>query len=304
MTKRIPRNLIEHLGWRPNQTPPPPPTPTPSPPRPPSTQKAFTIERLIQEGKEFFNQDKDAAEKWIGLPLALTQAQEYATPQGNVASMPQLLAGKATAEKTNYLWKNWFTALSEEHVGLDQQKHYGRARKPIVLLIHGGGILTPERIFQAYTEGLTPQNAARFKQEEWDNLLKGTLPNGESIQIYNLEDVRKAKIPDPFGRYGVAVDFELAKSLATGYHDKTTFMNAPLVQARAGTLEYLEKYFDKAVTRGTVGNHHKLAVIDPQQPQGRVLFILNISDGLDGDSDLDDSGRFVGVAPEARGKKK
>ena len=47
-----------------------------------------------------------------------------------------------------------FTALSEENAGIDKNGKLAKAGEEVVLVLHGGGILTPERIRQAYSEGL------------------------------------------------------------------------------------------------------------------------------------------------------
>ncbi|MDI6738606.1 MAG: hypothetical protein QME12_08935, partial [Nanoarchaeota archaeon] len=162
----------------------------------------------------------------------------------------------------------------------------------------------PERIRQAYSDGLTQQNAAEYTNDEFDNLLKGILPSGESIDLYTVDDVKKG-IPEPFGRYAVWMPAEAAKATASGYHNKKVFMENPLVIARAGTLEHLDDYFEKAKkSDSTVGNWHRLGEIDFQQPQGRLLFIDSALNGLYGDNYLYNSGRFIGVAPEAHGARK
>jgi len=77
-------------------------------------------------------------------------------------------------------------------------------------------------------------------------------------------------------------------------------MNNPLVLARVGVKDHLDSYFDKAKHEGKVANWHIFNEVDPQQPQGRVLFVDSNNSGLVGSNDLDNDGRFVGVAPEAR----
>ncbi|MBU2637590.1 MAG: hypothetical protein KJ955_01325, partial [Nanoarchaeota archaeon] len=71
-----------------------------------------------------------------------------------------------------------------------------------------------------------------------------------------------------------------------------------LVIARAGTLEHLDGYFDKAKSSDKVGNWHRLGEINFRQPQGRLLFVYLTYYGLSGDDYLYYDGRFVGVAPE------
>ena len=198
--------------------------------------------------------------------------------------------------KKNYLWQNWFTALSEENAGIDKNGKLAKAGEEIVITLHGGGILTPERIRQAYSEGLTPQNAAKYT-DEFDSLLKGVLPSGESIDLYTVDDVKKGII-EPFGRYAVWMPAEAAKTTASNWHKKKEFMENPLVIARAGTLEHIEAYFKKAKSSDKVGNWHRFGEIDFRQPQDRLLFVSITDGGIDG-YDLDGDGSFVGVAPEA-----
>ncbi|MBI1968844.1 hypothetical protein HYS49_02950 [Candidatus Woesearchaeota archaeon] len=301
MIKIIPRELIKHLEWTPGQAahlvPPAPAAAVPVPQR-----GVFSLDDLINRGKPLYSDQQDGNGKLIGVAVSLQQTVEYAGAECLVASLPYLIAGKATADKNNYLWKNWFTALSEEDIGIDKKGAFVTKSSPVVITVHGGGILTPDRIMQAYREGLTPQNAAKFTNEEFDNLLRGVLPSGESIDLYTVDDVKRG-IPDPFGRYAVALDFKNAKATTSGYHAKTDFLKNPLVLSRAGTPNHLEAYFDKAKSGGTVGNWHRLAEIEPNHPQGRLLFLGNDDGGLDGFYSLFNLGRFVGVvAPEAHRK--
>jgi hypothetical protein len=298
----IPRELLKHLEWTPGQE-------IPTPPQPPlfvPSHSGYSIDDLVQRGKPFYSTELDSARNNIGVAVSLQQAIEYATMDGVVANMPFLVAGKAASDTNNYLWKNWFTALSEEDIGIDKEGLFVGRGKPVIMVVHGGGILTKERIIRAYAAGLTGQKAAKLDEgSEFDNLLRGILPNGESIQVYGVEDVKSGRIADPFGRYAVAVDFETAKRVTSGYLGKTDFMENQLVWARIGTLDHSESYFDKAqhTTNHNVGNWHRFAEIDPAVAQGRVLFVDDDYCGLSGYDSLSHDGRFVGVAPEAHREK-
>jgi hypothetical protein len=305
MTKIIPRDLIKHLEWVPGQQTPQKPVVNPTPTPQPVQQRTSSIDALIKNGKEFYSEQKDGKGNYIGVAIALQEAYDQMGSDGIIATLPYLIAGKAQADKRSYLWQKWFTGLSEENAGIDKNGSLVSRGNGIILSLHGGGILTADRIRQAYSEGLTPQNAAKFTDDEFDNLLRGVLPNGESINLYTVDDIVKGNIPDPFGRYAVWMPAETAKGTNSGYHKKKGFMENPLVIARAGTLEHLEKYFDKAKdSDGDVGCYHKFGEIDFRQPQGRVLFVDGYYFGLRGDIDLDNNGRFVGVAPEAPGARK
>lgn len=262
----------------------------------------ISIDALINRGREFYSDKKDSNRKYIGLAVALQDAVEQMGSDGIIATMPYLIAGKAKAGKKNYLWKKWLTALSEEYAGIDKNGRLAGKGEAIVLTVHGSGILTANRIMLAYSEGLTPQNAAKLTDEEFNNLLNGVLPSGESISLYTVDDIKNG-IPEPFGRYAVWMPAETAKS--SGYHSKSDFMGNELVIARAGTLEYLDAYFEKAkhISNNNVGDWHKFGEIDFHQPQGRALFVNGDYDGLNGGG-LGGSGRFVGVAAEPQGARK
>ena len=185
----------------------------------PVQQRTAGIEALVKNGSQFYSEEKDSDGNYIGVAVALQKAYDKMGNDAVIASMPYLIAGKANADKKNYLWQNWFTALSEENAGIDKKGKLVGAGEEIVITLHGRGILTPERIRQAYSEGLTPQNAAKYTDDEFDNLLKGVLPSGESIELYNVDDVKKG-IPEPFGRYAIWMPAEAAKATASGYHKR------------------------------------------------------------------------------------
>ncbi|MBI1968846.1 hypothetical protein HYS49_02960 [Candidatus Woesearchaeota archaeon] len=299
MIKIIPRELIKHLEWTPDQQLPQKPQVNPT--SQPVQQRTASIDALINSGREFYSEQKDSKGNYIGVAVALQEAMKQRGSDAIIATMPYLVAGKAQADKNNYLWKKWFTAFSEENAGIDKNGKLVRKGQGIVLTVHGGGILTTERIKQAYREGLTPQYAAKYTDTEFATLLNGVLPSGESIDLYTVDDVKNG-IPDPFGRYAVWMPAETAKSRSSGYHVKSDFMKNELVMARVGTLEHLDAYFEKAQhpPNQNLGNWHRFGEIDFQQPQGRLLFVLNTNNGLNGNLNLNLGGRFVGVvAPEA-----
>ena len=305
MTKIIPRDLIKHLEWIPGQQPTQKPIVNPIQTPQPIQLRTSSIDALIKNGKEFYSEQKDGKGNYIGVAVALQEAYDQMGSDGIIATLPYLIAGKAQADKKSYLWQKWFTGLSEENAGIDKKGSLVGKGNGIVISLHGGGILTADRIKQAYGEGLTPQNAAKFTDDEFDNLLRGVLPTGESINLYTVDDVVKGNISDPFGRYAVWMSAKTAKGTNSGYHKKKGFIENPLVIARSGTLEHLEKYFNKAKdSDGDVGCYHRFGEIDFRQPQGRVLFVNYAGGGLDGGSNLYSDGRFVGVAPEAPGARK
>src|SRR3989344_2558898 len=256
-----------------------------------------TVDDLILRGNnDFYCDDKNVGQKYkgiaenagVGVPVSLEKCLSWTgNNNGVVATMPFLVAGLSKAKPNNYLRERFHTAYSEEVSGIDTEGVYSKG-KPIVVVQHGIKLLLPDRIRKAYNDGLTPQNGAKLSPDEWKNVLNANNP------LYTVQDVRERKVKNPFGNYRVVLDLETAKATSSGYQDKNTFTNNELVIARAGTLEYLEAYFDNIKSGDTVGNWHKFGEIDPRVSQGRVLFVDCSYCSLYGSSYLDFSARFVG----------
>jgi hypothetical protein len=299
--KLIPRDKIKHLEWNPENGTPTPPVVTP--PNTTSTQASrYSLDDILK-GKTFYNADKNSAGNYIGVAIALQQALDYATPEGIVATMPELIAAKIKAESTHDLWKKWYGAHTEENIGLDTQGKYVPQGQGILITIHGGGLLTPERIQQAYTAGVI-DGSAKYTNEEFSGLLEGKI-NNEDMPLFLIDDIKKG-ITDMPRRYGVVLPLATIQSSKSGYHTKEEFLNNDLVIARAGGTQHLDAYFEKAkrTSDNMIGNWHAFNGRDPSVPQGRLLFLDNGYTGLYGNVSLNDDGRFVGVAPEAPSAKK
>ena len=254
------------------------------------------------------------------LPNALRRALEYAGNDGFVASMPQLLHARANASYDNIIWNTWFTANSEESVVKTPQGHH------VVVAVHGGGIFaSPERFERAYratvdprlnSEGLTKQYAAKISEREARDLLAGKLPDGTEIPIYSFSEFKQG-IADLPMRYAVVLDLEIARKSKRGYETFDVLKDDPLMIIRAGGVEPLAAYLDKAKARRntkTMGNWHPFNRIDPDEPQTRVLFLARTYDdvedeeqirdsgydadyGMGGDASMHNMGQYVAVAP-------
>ena len=256
------------------------------------------------------------------MPDALQQALEYAGDDGFVASMPALLHARANADYDNIMWNTWFTANTEESVVTTPQGNR------VVVAVHGGGIFASparfERVYRATVdrsspEGFTGQYAGKITQQEARDVLVGRLPDGNEIPVYSFEEFRQG-IADLPMRYGVILDFELARKSNNGQEPFEVLKDDPLMIVRAGGIEanaaYLDKYQARHNTKVT-GNWHPFNRIDPDQPQTRVLFLggnrgamdsegtpLSLGYGYDseygmgGDPSILGFARYVAVAPQ------
>ena len=255
------------------------------------------------------------------IPSALRRAQQFAGEDGFVASMPQLLHARAYAPYDNIIWNTWFTANSEESVvRTPQGKH-------VVVAVHGGGILaSPERMERSLhadlsrhnTEGLTGQTAIKIAAREARNVLEGRLPDGSEIPMYPFEEFR-CGIADLPRRYGVILDFALARQAKRGYERFEVLKDEPNMIVRAGGVEPLARYLDRFQARHDtrlMGNWHPYNRIDPDEPQTRIPFLAgnrggvgsegkdqglgwgyDADYGMGGDASTVGMARYVAVAP-------
>jgi len=255
------------------------------------------------------------------LPNALRQALEYAGDNGCAASMPQLLHARVNASYDNIMWNTWFTANSEESVVTTPRGNR------VVVAVHGGGIFaSPERferslyadLVRSNPEGLTGQYAAKISQQETRGVLEGKLPDGTEFPIFPFDEFKRG-IADLPMRYGVILDFEMAQKSKSGYEAFDALRDEPNMIVRAGGVEPLAAYLDKARNRHNtkmMGNWHPYNRIDPDQPQTRVLFLAgnkggvgsegddeglgwgyDADYGMGGDASMVNMARYVAVAP-------
>jgi len=227
--------------------------------------------------------------------IALQRALRHAGDDGFVASMPQLLHARVNASYDNIIWNTWFTANSEENVVTTPQGNH------VVVTVHGGGVFaTPERIERSLRanldrsnpEGITGQYATKISAIEARNLLDGYLPDGNEFPLYPFDEFKRgiANLPRCFG---VALDFELAKKGKRGYVSFEALKDDPNMITRAGGVEPLAAYLDKAQARHEtklMDNSHAHPEIDPSQPQARILSLGGNKGGIGSEDESLDSG--------------
>ncbi len=254
------------------------------------------------------------------VPNALRRALDYAGDDGFVASMPQLLHARANAPYDNIIWNTWFTSNSEESVVTTPQGNH------VVVAVHGGGIYaSPERFERTYRasvdrsspEGFTGQYAGKISAREASDVLNGILPDGSEIPVFQFDEFRQGVADLPL-RYAVVLDFELARKSTRGYDPFDVLKDEPNMIVRAGGVEPLAAYLDKARDRHNtkiMGNWHPYNRIDPDQPQTRIPFLAgnqggvctqdddddlygyDAEYGMGGDACIHNMARYVAVAP-------
>lgn len=227
------------------------------------------------------------------VPTALRRALEYAGEDGFVASLPQLLHARANASYDNIIWNTWFTSYTEENVVTTPQGNH------VIVVVHGGGIYAaPERFERTYRasvdrnnpEGFTGQYSGKLSPREASDIQKGRLPDGTEIPVYSFDEFKRGVSNLP-RRYGVILDYEMARQSTRGFDTFEVLRDEPNLIARAGGVEPLAAYLDKAQARHDskiMGNWHPYNRIDPSQPQTRVVFLAGNQGGVGTEDDDDD----------------
>ncbi len=234
------------------------------------------------------------------LPDALRRALEYAGENGFVASMPQLLHARVSADFDNEIWNTWFfTSTSEESVATTPQGNH------VAVIVHGGGIFaTPERFRRLYLanvsrsspDGFTGLFGAKILEKEARDVQEGKLPDGTEIPVFSFDEIKRDDTDLP-RRYAVVMDYGLARTSKCGYASFDELKEDPLMIVRAGGVEAAARYLDKAKEYyGTseMGSWHRYDDLDPNQPQTYVQFLFDCQGGAS--EKLDPAGRQQGDA--------
>jgi len=103
-------------------------------------EKNISIEDILK-GKTFYSEERDSKGQCIGVSVALREAINYAGENGIVVSMPELIAAKIKADKTHEFWQKGYDVQSEENIGIDKKGVFVKSGKPVLLVVHGGGLL-------------------------------------------------------------------------------------------------------------------------------------------------------------------
>jgi len=231
-----------------------------------------------------------------------------------------LLHARANAPYDNIIWNTWFTSNSEESVTKTSQGTH------VIVAIHGGGIYaSPERFERTYrasvnrsnSDGFTGQYAGKISKQEASDVLDGKLPDGTEVPVYSFDEFKKGIANLPI-RYGVILDYEMARKSTRGYDPFEVLKEEPNFIVRAGGVEAAAAYLDKARDRHNtkvMGNWHPYNRIDPEQPQCRIPFLAgndggmcteddddddygyDAEYGLGGDACIHNMARYVAVAP-------
>lgn len=221
---------------------------------------------------------------------AFKNAKTFAGKNGVVASLPDLINGRILAPENNELWQNWYHANSEENVCKTMSGN------KVVIIVHGGGIWTPEKIEKNRTDEQISPNKRFISDYESAQLLTGKFDSGIDIPVFSYSDFKKQNILPK--QYAIVIDFNGVKKTYSGYQDAKKLECNHLFIARVGGIDRAHSYLKKArelYKTSQLGNWHLYNSVDTEQAQGGLLFLDNNRSNCYQDNFISGEGRFVGA---------
>ena len=219
--------------------------------------------------------------------ISFQKALEHIGDNRLLATLPEILETIVKTNNDPQLIQEKYNTHSEEIIGIDKKGNHTKKGGNILLVIHGGGLITPENIL--ISEYL---NNIVYSRKEFDNLLDGKLPDGQHIEIYNYEEIKKGLIPKQHS-YGIAIDRELA-SHNLHCMNKKEFLKHPSSSMRAGSSKYLEDYYN--LIKSDDGYIYFDTTNNKKNSLNTILNIYNNCYGI-GYMDETDKSYFISVKP-------
>jgi hypothetical protein len=267
----------------------------------------------------------------LSLPLILRRRIESFDDGGTIEKLFNVLSHRSWTEfdSDTSIWM-WFTALSEEAVGIDRDGKFVERGEPVVITTHGDGILAnPERIKKAYKEGLVyiGGNGAALTQQEIDSLLYENNINGREIKVLSYKEFLEESLKPYFllDNCRIAIVRGLKDSIKSHSSSGFTLVESLLDNAEfavyAGNREQGAQYikmvdekfssetplftnkgrFGLWRTLNSVGNFYGPVDFYNFQPRGNFLVAADNRHkyGISSDNFLRSIGRFISVRPAA-----
>lgn len=228
----------------------------------------------------------------------MAKALEEATQFGSVPTLPELIDMRIKAPFTDLVWQYGYDTTTEEHVGTSKGKAY-------VVIVHGQGLLTAQRIQKSLDEGLH-EYSAKITQSEFDNLLKGKI-NGKKVAVYTASQLAEIKGNAKERNYVVVLTLAQATEVESGYRSHAEIEKSVLALCRMGGNARLKAYLAKIKEKGysNLGCYYRYVNKAEKYtvPSARLLFLDCDGVGVLGDLLGDLGGRFLGVRNESRAPK-
>ena len=175
-----------------------------------------------------------------------------------------------------------------------------------------GSLATQKGLNDAFKNRRGDYGFMTIDDNEWATVGKGHY-KGQDVARIHLDDVKKGDVPKAGTSYTIFVNLDKDKFTINenGQLNYDTFMADDRVLMVTGSpenRETLAKMLFGAEKDGgegwdSVGSYHRMNEIGFDEARGRLVYLYNNNDGLDGDNyDIYNNGRFLGVSDGVAGK--
>ena len=194
-----------------------------------------SIDDILNKSKEAFDDSIPHPQtNYIeNLRYALSEIGE----KGYVLSLPELIRAKCQSDKFNTIAHS---AHSEITKGIDKNGLFGKKGDPVISIIHGGGLFTPDTLKKYNKKN---EDHLSFDSNSFDKLLSGVTPNNKLIKLYEYNTYKNFEYV-PQHRYGIILSKKDIKQIS---NDKPYCEN-PIHLALLGGQKDLNKFYRKFKT--------------------------------------------------------
>ncbi len=232
-----------------------------------------------------------------GVLDAYKLAKNFGGERGSVATMPDVIAAKATADSHGPLWTNYFTTTSGEF--------YGRSKGgvPIVVVTHGiDDILQNREIMERSMRDLRENSKIQLTPEEFHKLEDGAFGPTNIVELSTVVNMRQ--YPTSVLSYGAACDEDPLLLARLGTDSKQLYEDS-------AALKFLRKHreitMDESGNAFIITNDHTYPYRPQENTGGLVSMTLlsncmrcggepsSVSTQIDV-SDLASAGRFIALS--------
>ena len=222
MKQKIPLELIEkHIrdsGWN------------------PENDKLSNINDVINNF--ILTNDPDIFTESLDLGQALKFAYKETEHSGHILTLPELISYRNDIYKGKKLIDNkTIDTLTELNFGVDNTGKFENDFEQIMLVVHGGGLITPNKLLNR-TPLESESSCSIYEPQEFDNILNGILPDGNKIKVFSYNEFINVKNKLP-RQYGVVVNStDYFKSLEESNNHNITAITNALVGGKGQLKEY------------------------------------------------------------------
>ena len=188
---------------------------------------------------------------------------------GFILSSDQLIEVMTKYPKHS-IWNYDFTTSTEELYGLDRFGMFYQKNTPVVLVFHGGALITPEKIGD-----LNPANPLISGSDDGlQGLLDGRLPDGIRTSVHSYNHIMNGVVVTN-RRYGIVMPYEVARSTRSGVQSRDELLKNPLAVARAGGRVQFKQFLSKIPGNDPPVNYQNYKELDPTKSSGCLIKVCN-----------------------------